>query len=48
MNHVVSTLGCSYRMFADDVKLYLSCSSALESLEISVQSDIDTLVRVSQ
>ena len=44
---MVSTLRCSYKMFAD-IKLYLSCSNVLDSLKNSVQSDIDIMVIVSQ
>ena len=46
VNHVVSTLGCSYKMFVDGIKLYRSCSNALDSLENSVQNELNTLVRV--
>ena len=48
VNHVVSTLECIYKMFADDIKLHPSYSNALDNLEKSVQSAIDTLVSVSQ
>ena len=35
-------------MFADDKKLYISFSNALDSLETSLQSERDTLASVSQ
>ena len=49
VNHVVSNLSCNFKIFADDVKLYLCYSSSnVSSGEQVLQSDIDTLVNTSR
>ena len=53
VNHIASSLTCSYKVLADDLKMYASvdrCSLALaqDEYEALVQSDIDTLYNTSQ
>ena len=50
VNHVVSQLRCSYKIFADDVKIYLEHDFASSSAESSamLQHDINTLTSVSR
>ena len=48
VNHVVSMLSCNFKIFADDIKLYLSFDSNNSSLGVQVaQNDIDILVNTS-
>ena len=47
VNHVVTNLKCNYKIFADDVKLYLTHQSSLLVAEEVLQSDIDMLVETS-
>ena len=48
VNHVVNRLSCRYKIFADDIKLYLSWASDAPSAGTDhLQEDIDLLVRTS-
>ena len=48
VNHVVSNISCQYKIFADDIKLYLSTDPKNPLAgETRLQTDIDTLVATS-
>ena len=48
VNHVVSGLSCRYKIFADDIKLYLSSMPQTNERGITdLQSDIDLLVNTA-
>ena len=46
VNHAVSGLRSNYKIFADDIKLYL-CSGESDNYISSLQMDIDRLVGAS-
>ena len=49
INHVVSDLSCHFRIFADDIKLYLSLGGdQLDEGVAALQRNIDLLVQTSQ
>ena len=48
VNHVVADLKCNYKLFADDIKLYLCGVSNRQVYEQVVQRDIDILVSTSE
>ena len=48
VNHVVQQLSCNYKIFADDIKMYISSKPAdPQTGAPALQSDIDTLVATS-
>ena len=48
VNHVVHSLSCSYKIFADDIKLYLHSTPRDPSTGVAdLQADINTLVTTS-
>lgn len=49
VNHVVSELSCSVKLFADDIKLYMILNSTeLESGVVEAQNNVDRLVRTGE
>ena len=49
INHAVSHLHCYYKIFADDIKLYLTCRSGeLSVAEVNLQQNVDTLIGTSE